>query len=48
MKTIIKITLVSLLLGSFSLLAACNTFAGMGEDAQKGGQDLQNAADRNK
>ena len=29
-------------------LNACNTFEGMGQDIQKGGENLENAADKNK
>jgi predicted small secreted protein len=29
-------------------LAGCNTFAGAGQDIQKGGEKLENAADRKK
>lgn len=30
------------------LLSACNTFEGMGQDMQKGGESLEKTADRNK
>ncbi|HEY9380651.1 MAG TPA: entericidin A/B family lipoprotein [Burkholderiales bacterium] len=39
--------IAALLIASFAL-AACNTMEGAGEDIQKGGQKLENAADRNK
>lgn len=39
--------IAALLLASFAL-AACNTMEGAGEDIQRGGQKLENAADRNK
>jgi predicted small secreted protein len=38
------VTLVSLT----TLIAACNTMAGAGEDMQSGGKKLENSADRNK
>lgn len=31
-----------------TLLAGCNTMAGMGQDVQKGGQKLENSAERAK
>nr|WP_254615452.1 MULTISPECIES: entericidin A/B family lipoprotein [Cupriavidus] len=31
-----------------TLLAGCNTMAGLGQDIQKGGQKLEGAADRSK
>ncbi|AOY96186.1 entericidin AB lipoprotein [Cupriavidus sp. USMAA2-4] len=31
-----------------TLLAGCNTMAGLGQDIQKGGQKLESAADRSK
>lgn len=31
-----------------SLLSACNTMEGLGQDVQKGGQKIENSADRNK
>lgn len=41
------ITMLTLL--SFPLvLATCNTMEGMGQDIQKGGEKLENAADRSK
>lgn len=39
--------LASLLLtGSFALLSACNTMEGAGKDIEKGGETIQNCADR--
>lgn len=37
-----------LLVGSASLLTACNTVEGAGKDIKKGGQAIENSADRNK
>jgi entericidin B len=37
-----------LLILSLPLLAACNTMEGMGQDIQKGGENLENSADKNK
>ncbi len=37
----------ALLIASFAL-TACNTMEGAGEDIQRGGEKLENAADRNK
>ncbi|MFZ4541958.1 MAG: entericidin A/B family lipoprotein [Rickettsiales bacterium] len=42
-----KITLVALLALPL-LLNACETMEGLGQDVQKGGQNLENAADKNK
>jgi entericidin B len=37
------------LLGAFVLgLAGCNTMAGAGKDVQRGGQKLEDSAERNK
>jgi predicted small secreted protein len=36
--------LISALLASIMLLAACNTIRGAGEDIQKGGEKVQDAA----
>jgi len=41
-KTLIALALV------MPLLAACNTMEGLGQDVQKGGQNLERAADENK
>ncbi len=41
MKALVLIT-------ALFLLAACNTFEGMGKDLQAAGRDLTNAADDNK
>jgi predicted small secreted protein len=42
-----KLGITLLLLGT-CLLAACNTFEGLGQDVQKGGQNLEKAADKNR
>ena len=33
---------------SFALLTGCNTFEGMGKDIERGGEKLQNSAERTK
>lgn len=38
---------VFLITGLFSL-SACNTMSGVGKDVQKGGEKLENAADKSK
>ena len=38
---------VLLAVGVFSL-SACNTMSGAGKDIQKGGEKIENAADKNK
>ena len=40
--------LISAVLAAAFFLAGCNTMEGAGQDIQKGGQKLENAADRNK
>lgn len=40
-----KRTLLSLLLGSF-ILAGCNTMEGAGKDLQRGGEAIQNQAEK--
>ncbi|UOO81118.1 entericidin A/B family lipoprotein [Uruburuella testudinis] len=42
MKKLILITLTAM-----SLLSACNTVSGFGEDVQKAGSKLEQSADRN-
>jgi entericidin B len=41
------VAVLSVLLFSAGL-SACNTFKGMGQDVEKGGEKIQNAADKNK
>jgi predicted small secreted protein len=50
MKRIISATffLFALMLGTASLLSACNTMAGAGQDIQQGGKSLENSANSNK
>lgn len=43
MKKLLLIAVTSL-----AVLAGCNTIAGVGQDVQKGGQALENAADNAK
>jgi predicted small secreted protein len=40
-------TISALLLLGF-VLAGCNTMSGVGKDIERGGEKLQNSADRNK
>jgi entericidin B len=48
-ENIMKNKIVSILcLCSFLLLTACNTMSGAGKDIQKGGEALENSADKNK
>jgi predicted small secreted protein len=48
-KRIATVALFALLLaGAASVLSACNTMAGAGQDIQQGGKALENSADRNK
>ena len=42
MKRIVYVMLVTM------ALAACNTMSGLGEDIQRGGQKLENSAEKNK
>ena len=46
-NTLIKSLLLALTLASVTLLSACNTVQGMGKDLQRGGQELQKAANEN-
>jgi len=39
---------VLMLAGAASMLSACNTMAGAGQDIQQGGKALQDSADHNK
>jgi len=43
-----KLMLASLLVAFTGYLAACNTVEGLGQDTQKAGEKIENAADRNK
>ena len=45
MKTIVSV--LSILIVSLGL-TACNTMKGFGQDVEKGGEKVQNAADHNK
>jgi entericidin B len=48
-KRIATIALLALMLaGSASMLSACNTMQGAGQDIQKGGKALEDSAERNK
>ena len=48
-KRFAMIALFALLLsGAASMLSACNTMEGAGQDIQQGGKALENSADRNK
>ncbi len=43
-----KFTILTIMFLAIASLSACNTFEGMGQDIKNGGQDVENAADRNK
>lgn len=43
-----KLLSIALLIASVCVLSACNTMEGAGKDIQKGGEKLENAADKNK
>jgi entericidin B len=48
-KRIATLALLALMLASAaSVLSACNTMAGAGQDIQGGGKALEDSADRNK
>jgi predicted small secreted protein len=40
--------LIAALIGASFLLAACNTMEGFGRDVEKGGQNIEKSADKNK
>ena len=44
MKSLKRVVTISLMLA----LAACNTMEGLGQDVQKGGAAIENAADKSK
>ena len=46
MKRIVHAVLVAMTLAAS--LAACNTMSGLGEDIQRGGQKLEDSAEKNK
>jgi predicted small secreted protein len=43
-----RIVYAMLLAISFSTLPACNTMSGLGEDIQRGGQKLEDSAEKKK
>ena len=43
-----KMLMVALLAAGVFSLSACNTMSGAGKDIQKGGEKIENAADKNK
>lgn len=43
-----KIALTFIMLTALPLLAACNTMEGAGQDIQKGGEKLENSAEKHK
>jgi predicted small secreted protein len=43
-----RIVYAVLLAATLAGLSACNTMSGLGEDIQRGGQKLENAAEKNK
>jgi predicted small secreted protein len=49
MRVNLKLALVvTSLIGAMSLLSACNTMSGAGQDLQSGGRSLEKSAERNK
>ena len=42
-----KLTAI-LMVACFASLAGCNTMSGLGKDVQKGGESLENSADKHK
>ncbi|HYE21047.1 MAG TPA: entericidin A/B family lipoprotein [Tepidisphaeraceae bacterium] len=48
MKSFIRFAFVALMLVSPLALTACNTMEGAGRDIERGGEKMQNAADRNR
>jgi len=44
----LKKLLTMLIAVSFATLAGCNTMSGLGKDVQKGGEKLENSADKHK
>ncbi|MGE0225098.1 MAG: entericidin A/B family lipoprotein [Acetobacteraceae bacterium] len=46
-KLMLALTIATLL-GGASLLSACNTMEGAGQDLQAGGRSLENSAERNR
>lgn len=47
-RNVLKGKLVFLSFICLSLLTGCNTFEGVGQDIQKGGEKIEDAANRNK
>lgn len=43
-----KFFIMAVTLAALSALSACNTMEGLGQDMQKGGQKVEDAAERNK
>jgi entericidin B len=43
-----KKLLAVLMIACFASLAGCNTMSGLGKDVQKGGEKLENSADKHK
>ncbi len=43
-----KLILIAALIGFGTSLSACNTMEGLGKDIQKGGQNLEESAEKNK
>jgi predicted small secreted protein len=48
MKMFTKLFSLAVITAMLVAVPACNTMEGAGEDIQKGGEKLENAADRNK
>ena len=43
-----KLIASAVVLGYLALLAGCNTVEGVGKDVEKGGEKMQNSAEKNK
>jgi predicted small secreted protein len=48
MKTIAKLLALSFAIGSLFALSGCNTVKGVGQDVQKAGSAIENAAEKKK
>ena len=48
MKTIAKLLALSFAISSLFALAGCNTVKGVGQDVQKAGSAIENAAEKKK
>ena len=44
----VRMIIAAIVASSTLALSACNTMAGLGRDVERGGQKIENAAERNK